>query len=167
LGALLCATPEATAGAVRDQRAVNLLSAVRAAHLHVLRHRLTEGPVLSSPDGLADYLFVSLAHQPRECVRVLFLNARNRLLRDEAFSEGTPLEALVQPREILRRALEVGATAMILVHNHPSGDPEPSAADLAATARLSAAAALLDIRLHDHVIVAMRGLTSLRSRGAL
>jgi DNA repair protein RadC len=123
--------------------------------------------VLSSADALGDYLFAALAHHPRECVRVLFLNARNRLLRDESFGEGTPLGALLQPREILRRGLEVGATALILVHNHPSGDPAPSRADVTATSRLAAAAALLDMRLHDHVIVAARGMTSLRSMGVL
>jgi DNA repair protein RadC len=123
--------------------------------------------VLSSADAVGDYLFAALGHQRRECVRVLFLNARNRLLRDESFGEGTPLGALLQPREILSRGLELGATALILAHNHPSGDPSPSRADVAATSRLAAAAALLDMRLHDHVIVAARGTTSFRLLGLL
>jgi DNA repair protein RadC len=164
---LLCATPEAIGAVVPDARIVKLVAAVRTAQLHVLRARLSEGPVLSSADALGDYLFAALAHQPRECVRVLFLNARNRLLRDESFGEGTPLQAVLQPREIVRRALEVGATALILVHNHPSGDPAPSKADVAATMRLASAAALLDMRLHDHVVVAARGLTSFRSMGLI
>lgn len=108
-----------------------------------------------------------LRDRGREIARVLYLNAANHLLRDESCAEGSLLEVTIHPREVVRRALELGATALILVHNHPSGDPTPSRADREATRRLAAAAALLDIRLHDHVIVASSGCVSFRALGLL
>lgn len=140
---------------------------MRAAQVHVARERLRAGPLLSSDAALNDYLAVTLRDRRREAARMLYLNAANRLLRDEGCAEGSPLEVVIHPREVIRRALELGATALILVHNHPSGDPTPSRADLEATRRLAAAAAPLDITLHDHVIVAAGGCASFRALGLL
>ena len=144
-----------------------LLGAVRAAQLDLVREKLYARPVLSCDRALGDYLSVSLAHLSREVARVIYLNAANQVLRDESCGEGSPVEVIIHPREVLRRALELGATALILAHNHPSGDPAPSQADIDATRRLARSAALLDIVVHDHVIVTSSGRTSLRAMGLL
>jgi DNA repair protein RadC len=102
-----------------------------------------------------------------EQFRVLFLDPRNRLLADEAQGKGTVNHTPVYPREVVKRALEVGATALILVHNHPSGDPTPSRADVEMTAEVKAAAAVFGIVLHDHLIVGNGRQTSLRREGLL
>src|ERR1041384_1370046 len=100
-------------------------------------------------------------------MRILYLNAKNRLLLDETVVEGSINVAPIYPREIVRRSLEVGATALILAHNHPSGDPKPSGEDIRVTRLVAASAGALDIRLHDHVIVARGGWISLRAEGYL
>jgi len=146
---------------------VACLGLVRAIHQHVLRMDLTRGPVLSTPEALRNYLIGTLAHQPAEHFRVLFLNARNELLQDELMSVGSTTGAAVYPREVLKRALELGATALIVAHNHPSGDPHPSRSDIAATLRLAHAASLFDIAMHDHFIVGASGCNSMRELGYL
>ena len=142
-----------------------MLVAMRVAMLHSLRTRLSESPILSTSEALTNYLFASMAYNGIEHLRVLFLNSSNCLLRDELMSRGTVNQAPLYPREILKRALELGATALILVHNHPSGDPTPCQADVKATAHLVAAARTLDIAVHDHLIVARTGWRSLRAEG--
>jgi DNA repair protein RadC len=123
--------------------------------------------VLGDSKAVLDYLFAAMAHEPVEQLRVLYLNTRNRLLLDETMAEGSVNIAPIYPREIVRRSLEVGATALILAHNHPSGDPKPSDEDVRVTRLVAAAAGALDIRLHDHVIVARSGWFSLRAEGYL
>jgi len=108
-----------------------------------------------------------MAHKPREEFRVLFLNKKNALLFDEVMNEGTVDHAPVYPREVVRRALEVGASAVILVHNHPSGDPTPSAADVAITRRVIDAGKALDIAVHDHLVVGSDGVASLKALGLM
>jgi DNA repair protein RadC len=143
------------------------LATLRSAILHALRREALHGPVLGDSRAVTDYLFAAMAHEPVEQLRVLYLNTRNRLLLDETVDEGSVNIAPVYPREIVRRSLEVGATALILAHNHPSGDPRPSEEDIRVTRLVVAAAAAFDIRLHDHVIVARSGWTSLRAAGYL
>jgi DNA repair protein RadC len=140
---------------------------VRDVMLHVLRGEALKAPILGTSEALIDYLFAGMAHLPAERLRVLFLNAKNRLLRDEMVSEGSVNEAPIYPREIMRRALEVGATALILAHNHPSGDAQPSEDDIKATRRIADAARTLDIRIHDHVILARSGWSSFRKLGLI
>jgi DNA repair protein RadC len=140
---------------------------VRGVMLHVLRAEALNGPILTNSQALIDYLFADMAHLPAERLRVLFLNSKNRLLRDEMVSEGSINEAPIYPREIMRRALEVGATALILAHNHPSGDPAPSEADIRTTRRVAEAAKPLEIRIHDHVILARSGWSSFRALGLI
>jgi DNA repair protein RadC len=147
--------------------AVRHLGIVREAMLHALRSEALAGPVLTDSDTLFDYLSLDMAHLATERLRVLFLNSGNRLLADEVVAEGSVSETPLYPREILRRALEVGATAIILVHNHPSGDPRPSRGDMEATRRVATAASALDICIHDHVIVARSGCSSFRALGLL
>lgn len=131
--------------------------------LQVLRPEALRGPVLSNSRELLDYLSAEMAHLPSEQLRVLFLNAQNRLLADETVSLGTARETPIYPREVIRRALELGATALILAHNHPSGDPQPSAGDVAATRRLREVGDILDIELHDHLVIARSGCASMRA----
>lgn len=125
------------------------------------------GPVIASAQSLLDYLHVSLAHTPAEEVRALYLDGRKRLIREAVVSLGSLDEAPIFPREILRKALEANASGLILVHNHPSGDPTPSAGDKAATATLAQAANGLGIRLHDHLVIAKDGAVSFRALGLL
>lgn len=135
--------------------------------LHALRCEALQAPVLGDSKAVMDYLFAAMAHEPVEQVRVLYLNTRNRLLLDETVIEGSVNIAPIYPREIVRRSLEVGATALILAHNHPSGDPRPSREDVRVTRLVAAASEAFDIRLHDHVIVARSGWISLRAGGYL
>lgn len=135
--------------------------------LHALRTEAFAGPILSNSQAVLDYLHADMAHAPAEQVRALFLDASNHLLRDAIVATGTINEAPIYPREIMRGALEANATGIILVHNHPSGDPNPSMGDKAATALVAQAARTLDIRLHDHLIIAKSGWTSFRVLGLL
>jgi DNA repair protein RadC len=116
---------------------------------------------------LIDYLHVRMAWAADEEFRVLYLNARNLLLKDETIAIGTPNEVSVHPRTIVKRALELGATALILVHNHPSGSPDPSQGDIQTTARIVRAARTLDIVVHDHIIISRGGWRSFRQSGLL
>jgi DNA repair protein RadC len=160
---------------VEDLKAVKGLSENSAALIklsHVLAQRVLAAdierkPILGSWQKLIDYCTVAMAHEQREQFRVLFLNRKNELIADEVQNIGTVDHAPVYPREIVKRALELGATAMILVHNHPSGDPEPSDSDIAMTAEVVKAAKSLDILVHDHLIIAKKGHTSFKSLGLL
>jgi DNA repair protein RadC len=165
---VLAATPAARKRVLGNQRSVLVfLATLRAAMLHALRREALQGPVLGDSKAVMDYLFAVMAHEPLEQLRVLYLDSRNRLLLDETAITGSVNIAPVYPREIVRRSLEVGATALILAHNHPSGDPKPSSEDIRVTRLVAKAGEALDIRLHDHVIVARSGWISLRAAGYL
>lgn len=129
------------------------LKAVQAAALRLSRAEVLHRPVLSNWDALIAYLTAMLARERVEQVWVLYLDTRNRLLADEAQGVGTVNHTPVYPREVVRRALELHASALILVHNHPSGDPSPSRADLEMTKEIALACAALGLVLHDHVII--------------
>lgn len=131
------------------------------------RLRLLAEPVLPDGEAVLDYLYTHMAHEPAEQVRVLYLDTKNRLLRDDIAARGTINRADIFPREIVRRALELGATGLILAHNHPSGDARPSQGDIAATRAVADAAQLFDIAVHDHIIVGRNGWRSLRKDGHL
>ena len=165
---MLAAEPTAQARLLGpDHPAIRHLNMVRGVMLHVLKSEALSAPILGNSQALIDYLFTDMAHLPSERLRVLFLNSKNRLLRDEVMGEGTISETPVYPREIMRRALEIGATALILVHNHPSGDPEPSRGDVEATRRIVDAGRPFDIRIHDHVVIARSGWSSFRALGLI
>jgi DNA repair protein RadC len=146
---------------------VAALKLVQGAALRLARAEVINRPVVGNWDRLMSYLTASLAREPVEQFRVLFLDTRNRLLADEALGHGTVNHTPVYPREVVKRALELHATALILVHNHPSGDPTPSAADLDMTREIAAAAAALSIALHDHVIIGNDRWLSFRREGLL
>ncbi len=132
-----------------------------------LARRLAERPQISSAQEVYEYLAHSMLHLSREVFKVLFLDARHRLLTVEDLFQGTLTESVVYPREILRRALELKAAALILAHNHPSGDPTPSPADLKVTRQILLAARLLQVRLLDHLVVAKAGYFSFAEKGVL
>lgn len=143
------------------------LQSVQHALEHMLRGELTRRPVLSSDRAVLDYLRYRMAYAPIERFRVLFLNAANELLADEVLGVGTVTAVHAYPREIMKRCLELGATALLLAHNHPSGNPAPSKADLDLTKRIANAARWFDVVLHDHLVVARHGWISFRAAGYL
>lgn len=141
------------------------LKIVALATRRLARTGVQEQPVLASWQALIDYLTIDMAHLNHERVRVLYLDTKNRLIADEVLSEGSLDEAAIHPREVVKKALDLGSAAMIMVHNHPSGSPEPSRADIAITNRIAEAGRLLGITLHDHVIIGKEGHVSLRAKG--
>jgi DNA repair protein RadC len=143
------------------------LRTVQAAALRLARAEVMDRPVLNNWDRLLSYLTVALTRERVEQFRVLFLDTRNRLIADEAQARGTVNHTPVYPREVVKRALELQATALILVHNHPSGDPTPSRADLDMTQEIKAAAGSLGIVLHDHLVVGNGRHLSFRREGLL
>lgn len=169
LEAVLTADParlKAHNGRLGDPTAA-LFKALREVQRRIMRERIGDAPVLSSWSALVDYCRASLVGEPVERFRILFLDRKNRLLRDEQQQRGTVDHTPLYPREVVKRALELGATALILVHNHPSGDPTPSAADIAVTREVRDVAEKLGITVHDHIIVAAGGARSLRSLGLM
>jgi len=133
--------------------AVQELKIVEAAAHRLMRSRIIGQEVLSSWDALIEYCTASMAHRKTEQFRILFLDKKNVLIADEAQQKGTVDHVPVYPREVAKRALELNASALILVHNHPSGDPSPSQADIDMTGRIAAALLALNITIHDHVII--------------
>ncbi len=149
------------------ESAVATLKVVHLAAQRLARAEVQDRPLLGNWDRLMEYLHTVLARERIEQFRVLFLDTRNRLLADEAQARGTVNHTPVYPREVVRRALELKATAVILVHNHPSGDPTPSRDDIEMTQEVRRAAAALSIVLHDHVIVGNGKWLSFRREGLL
>ncbi len=159
--AQLMAVPE------MGEASVVALKAIQAGVERVLRDEVRVDPVLSSWDKVVDYCRAAMARQPIEQFRLLFLDSRNRLIADEAQARGTVNHTPVYPREVVKRALELQATALILVHNHPSGDPTPSRDDIEMTREVAQAARALSIALHDHVIIGNGRWLSFRREGLL
>ena len=128
---------------------------------------MKERPVISNWAALLNYVSVKIRHEKTEQSRVLYLDRKNRLIADEMAGRGTVDHAPVYPREVARRALELSASAVILVHNHPSGDPTPSRADVDLTREIERALAPLEIRLHDHLGVGVRETVSMKAKGLI
>jgi DNA repair protein RadC len=140
---------------------------VQATMLRALRNEVAEKPVLASWQALLDYLRADMAYLTVERVRVLHLNSRNMLIRDEHMGDGSIDQAAIYTREVIRRAIDLGSSALILVHNHPSGSPEPSRQDIEITRQIAEAGKRLNIAVHDHIIIGAQGHSSLRSKGLL
>ncbi len=143
------------------------LKLVQASALRQMRQQVMDRPVLNSWQRLIDYLTADMAHRGIEYFRLLFLDNRNHLIADEIQQSGSISHTPVYPREIVKRALELGATAIILVHNHPSGDPTPSRADIDMTKEIVKATGPVGITVHDHLIVGKSGTASFKSLGLL
>lgn len=140
---------------------------IAAASNRLAREQVIGRPLLGSWDKLMDYLRVAMAHEKNEQFRILFLDTKNGLIADEVQQRGTVNHTPVYPREVMKRALDLGASAIIMVHNHPSGDPSPSNADVEMTREVQDAGKKLGIALHDHVIVARGGHSSFRAMGLI
>lgn len=143
------------------------LGLLQALLLATLEQPLRERPALSSWNAVQTYLLARLRALPREAFHVLFLDKRNHLIRDECLGHGTVDHAPVYPREIMRRALELSASALVLAHNHPSGNATPSGVDVEMTRQVIAAAKALNIAVHDHLIVAGDAVASLKALGLM
>ena len=143
------------------------LRIVPLAARRMARAAVRSAPVLGSWQALIDYLTIDMAHLTVERVRVLYLNSQNHLIHDEHVGDGSLDEAAIHPREVIRRGLDLGAAALILVHTHPSGSPEPSRADIQITNRIAEAGRLLGISVHDHVIIGREGHVSLKAKGLI
>ncbi|MCX7684365.1 MAG: DNA repair protein RadC [Acetobacteraceae bacterium] len=143
------------------------LKTVQGAALRLMRAEVKERPVLNNWQRLTEYLAATLSRERIEQFRVLFLDSKNRLIADEAQARGTVNHTPVYPREVAKRCLELQATAVILVHNHPSGDPTPSRADIEMTAEIKAAVGVLGVVVHDHLIVGNGRHLSFRREGLL
>lgn len=146
------------------------IASLKAAHelsLRILREEVIEKPVLQSWKALLDYCRASMGHNKTEQFRIFFLDKKNKLIADELQQEGTVDHTPVYPREVVKRALELGASAIILAHNHPSGDPTPSRADVDMTKQIIMAAAPLNVEIHDHVIIGANDHYSFKSNGLI
>ncbi|MEO8240734.1 MAG: DNA repair protein RadC [bacterium] len=143
------------------------LKLVEAAAQRLMRAKVLNSPILTSWDALIDYCHTAMAHRETEQFRILFLDRKNVLIADEEQAKGTVDHVPVYPREVVKRALELNASALILVHNHPSGDPTPSEADITMTAQIQDAAQVLGITLHDHLIIGKSRELSFRAQGYL
>ena len=168
IGRLLSADPKriAKVGKISESAAATLKIAHAAAN-RMMEANAKAQPVLGSWQALLDYLRVDMAHEAIERVRVLFLNSKNMLIANEPMWEGSVDESAVHIREVLKRALDLHATAIIIVHNHPSGDPTPSRQDINLTRDLVEAAKHLKIQVHDHVIIGAEGHRSLKAMGLI
>lgn len=143
------------------------LKVVEAASQRLMRAKVINRPVLSSWDAFLDYCHTAMAHLEAEQFRILFLDRKNVLIADEPQARGTVDHVPVYPREVVKRSLELNASALILVHNHPSGDPTPSEADITITHQIKEAAGILGVVLHDHLIIGKEREVSFRALGYL
>jgi DNA repair protein RadC len=164
---LLSADPDTLAGAGLGLAGIAALKSVREAALRLIWSELRERPVVNSWDKLIDYCKAHIAHGMVEEFHILFLDRKNALMKHERQQRGTVDHTPVYTREVVKRALELGASALILVHNHPSGDPSPSKADIAVTKDIVKAATPLGVTVHDHLIIGRGGHTSLRDLGVI
>jgi len=168
IGGLMAADPQALLRIDgMGETAAAAVKIVQATVLRMLRAEIVEKPVLASWQSLLDYLRADMAYLGIERVRALHLNSKNMLIRDEVVSEGSIDEAAVHVREVIRRAIDLGSAGLILVHNHPSGDPQPSRADIQLTRDIIEAGRRLKIAVHDHIIIGTSGHASLRALGLM
>lgn len=166
-GGVVHASPDELIAFGLSENTATGLKAVEAAALMMMKQDVMNKPVLNSWNKLTDYIRAGMAHEKKEHFRLLFLNKKNELIADEIQQSGTVDHTPAYPREIMKRALEVGATAIILVHNHPSGDPRPSQPDIDMTEAIIAAGEPFGIVIHDHIIVSRNGTSSMRNLGLI
>jgi DNA repair protein RadC len=167
LAEVMSADTEALTAAGLSLSAIAGVKFVREVALRFMRTELHQRPVVGSWDKLVDYCNAQIGYSKVEEFRILFLDRKNALIKDERQQRGTIDRTPVYTREVIKRALELGASALILVHNHPSGDPAPSETDIAVTKDIVRTAAALGIAVHDHLIIGRGGHTSLRDLGLI
>jgi DNA repair protein RadC len=165
--AVISAPRDALIAAGLKDSTVDTFKIVRDSALRLARQEVINRPVLSSWQKVLDYCRARLAHEPTERFHILFLDRKNVLIADEEQQRGTVDHTPVYPREVVKRALELGASAIIMVHNHPSGDPTPSKADIAMTREVAKAAETLGLTVHDHIVIGRAGHASFKGMGLL
>ena len=151
---------------VSDKVALEL-KIVQAASVKLAQGKMMDRPAISNWTALLDYCQASMAHNEKEIFRILFLDRKNKIIADEVQQEGTIDHTPVYPREVVKRALELGASAIILVHNHPSGDPTPSKADIQMTRKILDAGQPVGVSVHDHLVIGMGEHVSFKSLGLI
>ena len=161
------ASPEALQSFGLSENTAAVIKIIQASAFHLMKSEVIKQPILNSWSKLLDYIQATMAHEKREHFRLLFLNKKNELIADEIQQSGTVDHTPAYPREIMKRSLELGATALILAHNHPSGDATPSKADIEMTEAIIQAAKPFSIVIHDHIIVSRNGVTSMRNMGLI
>ncbi len=167
-GRVLCADrADLVAVPGMSEAAADGFDAVRVAALALLRARVQDRDILTSWAAVVDYCHAQIAHKTREAFHVLFLDRKNCLIADECMGNGTVDHVPVYPREVVRRAIALDASALVLVHNHPSGDPTPSDSDRAMTDMIVAACGALGLTVHDHIVIGHGRETSFRAMGWL
>jgi DNA repair protein RadC len=167
LGDVFAAEPAQLREFEIDQRTLVMFRAAREAGRRLAERKVKDMPVLTNWQQLIDYCHAALAHEKTEQFRILFLDRKNVLIADEVQQRGTIDHTPVYPREVVKRALDLGAAALILVHNHPSGDPKPSRDDIEMTREIRKAAEALGIAIHDHLVIGRKGHASFRSLGLI
>ena len=167
LGDVFAAEPQQLREFEIDQRTLVHFRALRESGRRLAERKVKDMPVLTNWQQLIDYCHAALAHEKTEQFRILFLDRKNVLIADEVQQRGTIDHTPVYPREVVKRALALNAAALILVHNHPSGDPKPSREDIEMTHEIKAAAEALGIAIHDHLVIGRKGHASFRSLGLL
>lgn len=167
IGGVLCADAGELRCAGASERHVRVLKCIREAVVRTAREEACRRPAISSWNQLLAYVRTAIAHLPREQFRALYLDRRNVLIRQELVADGTLDHAPVYPREVIRRALELSASALVIVHNHPSGDPAPSRADIEMTRMVVEAARVFGIQVHDHIVVGREGTASFKALGLI
>ena len=168
IGGLLTADAESLARMPgMGETSIAAIKIAHAAAIRLLQANAEKKPVLANWQALLDYLRADMAHHAIERFRVLHLNTKNALIRDEVMSEGSVDQAAVHVREVIRRAIDLGSAAIILVHNHPSGDPSPSRADIDITRAIADAGKRLGIAVHDHIVMGAHGHVSLKAQGLI
>ncbi len=151
---------------ISENTATAIKTVTAIAH-RTIKQELSQKPILNNWARLMDYCRSTMAHETKEHFRIFFLNKKNILIEDEVQGSGTIDHTPAYPREVVKRALELGATALILIHNHPSGDPTPSPDDIEMTNAIIEAAKPFEITIHDHIIIARNGHTSFKNEGLI
>lgn len=146
---------------------ISLFTAIAATHLRISRNEIIDQPILNNWQKILDYCYAAMAHETIEQLRIIFLNRKNRVIADEVMQKGTIDHTPVYTREVIKRTLELGAGAIIVVHNHPTGDPTPSKDDIVMTKALADAAKTVGIVLHDHLIIGKGCHASFKESGLL
>ena len=168
IGGLLTADAEALKRVSgMGETSVAAIKIAQASALRLVKSQVANQPVLASWQALLDYLRADMAHMTVERVRVLHLNSRNMLIRDENMGDDSVDQAAIYVREVIRRAIDLGSASLILVHNHPSGDPAPSQQDILITRNVIEAGKKLGIAVHDHIIIGRQGHSSMRAMGLI
>ncbi len=146
---------------------ISIFNTVAATHIRISRNEIIDQPVLNNWQKILDYCYAAMAHETIEQLRIIFLNRKNRVIADEVMQKGTIDHTPVYTREVVKRALELGAGAIILVHNHPTGDPTPSKDDIVMTKAIAEASKTVGVVLHDHLIIGKGRHTSFKESGLL